>query len=285
MKRHATRSAYANRIDRVLRHIGADLDHRHSLEDLARIACLSQFHFHRVFRVLTGETPDEAVRRMRLHRAAIELINSSVTVERIARRAGYGSVVAFTRAFSASYGLAPVAYRLSRGKHPIGHATHHKENAMYDIKIGHSPGYRLLGLSHAGDYHQIARAFERVGAYAGAHGLVGPVTDFIGIYFDDPQTVPTAQLRSFAGISVDETVDGEGEFQIMQIPSGPVATLLFKGPYPELEQVYQHLYREWLPASGREPADHPCFERYLNSPQEVLPTELLTEILMPLKAA
>jgi len=156
---------------------------------------------------------------------------------------------------------------------------------MYDVKISKTTGCRLLGLSHSGDYHQIASVFDRVGAYGAAHGLVGPTTDFIGIYFDDPQTVPTAKLRSFAGIGVSEAIKADGDFQIMTIPAGSVATLLFKGPYPELERVYQSRYREWLPASGREPADHPCFERYLNSPQEVPPTELLTEIVMPLKAA
>ncbi len=284
MKRQATRNAYAERIDRVLRHIGANLDRRHSLDDLAEVACLSSYHLHRVFRMLTGETPDEALRRMRLHRAAIELINSSSTVERIAHRAGYGSVVAFTRAFGARYGHSPAVYRRSRQSHPFGHVPQHKATVMYDVKISKTTGYRLLGLHHSGDYHQIASAFDRVGAYGAAHGLVNPTTDFIGIYFDDPQTVPTAKLRSFAGIGVSEAVKPDGDFQIMTIPAGPVATLLFKGPYPELERVYQSLYREWLPASGREPADHPCFERYLNSPQEVPPTELLTEIVMPLKA-
>lgn len=285
MKRQSTRNAYADRIDRVLRYIGADLDRRHSLDDLAEVACLSAFHLHRVFRMLTGETPDDAVRRMRLHRAAVELVNSSRAVERIARRAGYGSVEAFTRAFAASYGHPPVAYRRSRASRPFGHVPQIAENVMLDIKISQTQGYRLLGLPHAGDYHQIARAFERIGAYGSAHGLVSPTTDFIGIYFDDPETVAPSKLRSFAGISVGPDVKADGEFQIMTVPAGPAATLLYKGPYVELERVYQYLYREWLPASGHEPADHPCFERYLNGPQEVPPSELLTEIVMPLKAA
>jgi AraC-like DNA-binding protein len=121
MERQATRNASADRIDRVLRPICASLDQRQILDNLADVASLTLWHLHRVFRMLTGEMPDQALRRMRLHRTAIELINSLATAERIAHRAGNGSVVAFMRAFGKRYGHAPVAYRCRVRTHPIGH--------------------------------------------------------------------------------------------------------------------------------------------------------------------
>ena len=51
-----------------------------------------------------------------------------------------------------------------------------------------------------------------------------------------------------------------------------------------MKAAYQWLYGEWLVRSGREPADAPVFEAYLNSPVDTPPTELLTEICLPLNA-
>jgi AraC family transcriptional regulator len=47
--------------------------------------------------------------------------------------------------------------------------------------------------------------------------------------------------------------------------------------------AYDWLYGQWLPSSGREAADAPVFEDYLNSPRDTLPTELRTDIYLPLK--
>jgi len=77
------------------------------------VACLSPYHFHRVYRAMRGETTADTVRRLRLHRAAVDLIAGELPVARVARRAGYGSQEAFTRAFKAAYGVPPARYRAS----------------------------------------------------------------------------------------------------------------------------------------------------------------------------
>ena len=67
------------------------------------------------------------------------------------------------------------------------------------------------------------------------------------------------------------------------VPSMLCASVVHKGPYAELEAPYRYLFREWLPPSGREAGDHPCFEEYLNNPRELPPSEWLTRISLPLK--
>src|SRR3954469_18997591 len=90
---------YAQRVERVHAYLAAHLDRDVDLDRLAGIACFSSFHFHRIYHALQGETVAESVRRMRLHRAALDLIEGALPVARIAARAGYGSQAAFTRAF------------------------------------------------------------------------------------------------------------------------------------------------------------------------------------------
>jgi AraC family transcriptional regulator len=263
----------AGRIGRVVAALHRDLDRDWRLDDLAAIACWSPYHFHRIYRALQGETPDETLRRLRLHRAAVELIRSAADVERVARRAGYSSAAAFTRAFSSAYGRPPAAFRKQV-------ATSKENVTMYEVVISQQPARRLVGLPHLGDYQQIGSAFERLGPLAAARGLraLGPL---IGVYFDDPQSTPREKLRSFAGAPCEG--EAAPPLETLELPAGRAASVIHKGPYARLLDAYDHLYAAWLPTSGEEPADSPCFEIYLNDPTQTPPTEWLTQVVMPLK--
>ena len=69
----------------------------------------------------------------------------------------------------------------------------------------------------------------------------------------------------------------------MTIVGGEYAVLRHKGPYADMRGSYQFLYGTWLPQSGREPADAPCVEEYLNTPRDTAPTELTSDIYLPLR--
>ena len=73
MNRPVTRESYARRLNRVAEHIWAHLDAPLDLAQLAEVACLSPFHFHRIYRAMIGETVAETVSRLRLQRASMEL--------------------------------------------------------------------------------------------------------------------------------------------------------------------------------------------------------------------
>ena len=53
--------------------------------------------------------------------------------------------------------------------------------------------------------------------------------------------------------------------------------------HADLDVAYSWLYHNWLPQSGREPGDAPCFEEYLNDPRSLPPQEWLTAVNLPLK--
>src|SRR5215510_7392392 len=113
MNERTAAAAYADRLERVFTWLATHLDDAIDLARLADVAALSPYHFHRVYRAVQGETVTDTVRRLRLHRAAVELITGELPVARIATRAGYGSQEAFTRAFKAAYAVPPARYRAS----------------------------------------------------------------------------------------------------------------------------------------------------------------------------
>lgn len=78
---------------------------------LAENANYSRFHFQRLFREQTGETPGDCRRRLRLERAAYQLQQSTLSITAIAFDALYESLEGFSRAFRRAYGVAPSRYR------------------------------------------------------------------------------------------------------------------------------------------------------------------------------
>ena len=276
---------YSRRIERVVQHIGAHLDDTLDLAKLAEIACFSPYHFHRIYRSVTGETVADTIRRERLHRAAGDLVRGQGTIVRIARTAGYGSVAAFTRAFAADYGIPPAQYRRQgRLLSPARHSDD-EELAMYSVQLRQIEPLRLAAFDHVGPYMEIGPVFERLFAWAGGRGLLRPDTRMIGLYYDDPAAVPAAKLRSKACVTLPDGVTPDADAQLVKLPGGRHAVVQHKGPYAELEQAYRWLYREWLPSSGLEPEDRPIFEEYLNNPRELPPSEWLTDICLPLQEA
>ena len=73
------RQTYLDRIERVRAHIRADLDAPLDLDALAEVACMSRFHWHRIYQAMSGETTAQTVRRLRLARAAEDLAPGSYT--------------------------------------------------------------------------------------------------------------------------------------------------------------------------------------------------------------
>lgn len=282
MNKPLTARDYHRRIELVIAHIGAHLDDPLDLDALAAVACFSPYHFHRIYRSLMGETAAETMRRLRLHRASGDIVQSKTPVARIARRAGYGSVAAFTRAFAAVYGVPPAQYRRRGRLMAPPSEPDAPENAMYPVTIKTLQPVHLIALRHSGPYMEIGPVFERLYAWAGGRGLVGPETRSLGIYYDDPAAVPAAKLRSAAGVTVPAGTKAEGPAELIDLQGGRHAVLTHQGPYAELENAYRWLYKDWLPKSGEEPADRPIFEEYLNDPRTLPPKEWLTAVCLPL---
>ncbi len=106
-----TKTTFSEGIDRLIRVIGLMLDETTNGDALASEACLSRYHFQRVFRRHLGETPGTLRRRLLLERAAYRLNATSYSVTEIAFDAGYDSLEGFCRAFHRAYGVSPSHYR------------------------------------------------------------------------------------------------------------------------------------------------------------------------------
>jgi AraC family transcriptional regulator len=87
------------------------LDGPLSLKDLAKSACMSRFHFDRVFRELTGIRPGQYLTAMRIAHARDMLMTTEETVSEICFSVGYNSLGTFTRRFTELVGVSPQRMR------------------------------------------------------------------------------------------------------------------------------------------------------------------------------
>jgi AraC family transcriptional regulator len=292
MKSMTNQTYYADRLARVTAYIHEHLDSELDLNKLADIACLSPHHWHRTYQALQGETAAATVKRLRLHRAAGYLAQSTMPVDTIAEKSGYTSVQAFTRAFNAVFGIPPARYR-KEGSHTTFdiHGDANDESALnaHPVAIREVAPLKLWTVAHTGSYMGVGQAFDALYGWLGARNMISPEARSIGVYFDDPTAVEEDKLRSAAGIVVEglrdagATPPADSPMAVTNIAGGTYAVLRHIGPYADMRSAYQWMFGVWLVQSGWEAADGPIFEDYINSPRDTAPTELISDIYVPLR--
>jgi AraC family transcriptional regulator len=172
-----------NRVtDYIYDHLDDDID----LNKLADIAHLSPYHWHRIYTAIRGETIANTVKRLRLHRAAGYLAQTSMRVDDIAKKSGYANPQSFNRIFKSVYGMPPAQYRRT-GSHTQFPPLNPKQGAskMYDIKIENLAGVQASSIQHTGSYMQIGKAFDQLMSWLGARNLLNDDIRMFGIFCDD----------------------------------------------------------------------------------------------------
>lgn len=87
------------------------LDDELSMTSASKRAGFSEYHFHRIFSSLVGESIADYIRARRLSQAALELKQSDESILALSLKYGFDSQETFTRAFKRLFGLTPGAFR------------------------------------------------------------------------------------------------------------------------------------------------------------------------------
>lgn len=102
---------WIKRFSRVLDYIEERLDQEIRLEEMARIACLSEFNLQKVFSILAEMPLGEYTRRRKLSNSLYDLLETDRKIIYIALRYGYESADSYTRAFRRYFGKTPAQAR------------------------------------------------------------------------------------------------------------------------------------------------------------------------------
>jgi len=290
--RASTREDYETRVIRTQLYIQRNIEtSRLSLEELAEVACFSPYHFHRIFRAITGESVKEYIRRLRLERAAFQLAQTDRSVLNVALDAGYETHESFTRAFRRRFGRSPSEHRADRKTaHVAAPSTltatileQHGENVV-EVKVQELEPMLVASVRHTGPYGECHAAWKTLCGDPAVAQTFGPHTKMLGISYDDPDVTDADKIRYDACATIlEEQEFGEG-VSTQTVAGGRYAVAIHNGSYNGLADCYKYLYGQWLPDSGYEPAMAPCIEVYLTNPETTPEDEAKTEIRIPLKS-
>jgi AraC family transcriptional regulator len=324
-RRQYLRQEYMARINRVIDHIDLNLDHSLKLESLAGVANFSPFHFHRIFKAIVGETLNQFIQRLRLEKAAAQLIdNPKKSITEIAFDCGFSGSATFARAFRDAFGVSASQWRgdghrkdskirktnrkvnQAIGKfskdvdvsvfYSDGETNYPKPkwritmeaNSAIDVEIREIPEMSVAYVRHIGPYQGDSALFEglinKLMTWAGPRGLIRfPETQLLAVYHDDPNITEADKLRTSICITVPSDTQIDGDVGKMNIPAGRYAVVHVEVADDEFQSAYDAIYGGWLPESGYQPDDRPCFEIYLNDPKQHPEGKHITDICVPVK--
>jgi AraC family transcriptional regulator len=107
----STREELYRRLIRTTDYMAAHYARELSLDELANVACLSKFHFIRLFKTVFRQSPHQYITTLRMLEAGKLLRHSSFEVQQIGTLVGYDNNSSFSRAFLKHSGVSPLAFR------------------------------------------------------------------------------------------------------------------------------------------------------------------------------
>ncbi|MGF1720811.1 AraC family transcriptional regulator [Vibrio kyushuensis] len=268
-----------NRIEAVIEHIDSHLDETLSVSDLSAVSCWSRWQLQRVFQTYTGMSVAQYVREQKLSKAAEQVLRRDKKMVDIAYQYGFGSEVAFSRTFSAFFGISPKRYQ-QRGtrdgiKGPCERPILDFPNCealtegFFQVRIEHASEQRIYGvkqrvrglLSSEPDFNvsvpcawnefkdQCSRSFSSQ-------------TRWVGV-IDAQNNADEGELTYLAGTdNLSDVSHKAGEFESVVVEENDFAVLPFSGQIKQFAQAVEWLVLHWLPSSGYTAVEAPELEIY-----------------------
>jgi AraC family transcriptional regulator len=259
-----------------------------SLEDIAEAAHFSEFHFHRIFSAVVGETPQQFLNRVRLERAANFLVkNPTRSITQIAIDCGFSSPATFARSFKKHFGITANEYRKVPEKPMSFGVLPPKDDGKlpeFTIEICNLPGWNLVYVSNLKGYHfdLIQQAWNQLYRWASAHDLVTDETRAVGVSLDDPLITPPEKCRYYACLSVPDEITPQPPIGFMKLASSKCVVAHVTCAAEQIRGVFMYIYRDWLLDSGYQPADLPPCEVYEPACDTTPPGQYTLDICIPI---
>lgn len=133
------------------------------------------------------------------------------------------------------------------------------------VEIHRLEAKQVAAFRLVGPWHETApQGFARLSEWVDRHQLAG---DWLAIYYDNPGVVPPEKLRIDTGISVPQgfVLPGESEgVELRTLPGGTYGVAKVVVSDGDFSTPWLEFFDDWLPDSGYQRAEGPCFDHYLN---------------------
>ena len=266
---------YLKQVRRGIDFIESHLDQECHAADVARHACVSRWHFQRLFKALTNETLKSYIRARRLANALVTLHNRQAPILEIALESGFQSQAAFTRAFKQMFDMTPARYRalgkrtqfVRKPRIDESYLRHLRSSVSLKPTMVRRPRMRLVGLRTS--FYGIDSDKSNMGEklpplwsafLARSREVADAATKYLyGVVLPTPGK---EQLDYLAGALVPDDTEVPGGMVSVSIPPATYAEFTHRGLPSALNQTVNYIYANWLCATKRRHTYGPDLELY-----------------------
>lgn len=280
-QKQETKNIHYQTIRKITTYINNHLFEDIDTKSLISMSMLSEFHFRRVFKSVTGENLATYIQRLRLEQIAHILISTDHTLDQIVRQTNYQTKFGLSKAFRKHFGISTLVYRKKYRQTTTNHKLLQIEPEIRSV-------YNMNVLFvEVGDSYKNRKKYQfkwdRLSHHMEQNKLELSNSKFVSISLDDPLITPTEKCRFYLGVIIPNNTEIETELNVLQVPKGLYAVFRHTGNYISLHQLYRTIYEEWFPLSSYRPKGTLTFEKYINSPRTTKMSELITEVYIPVE--
>lgn len=271
--------------------IEKSLEDNFKIADVASAACMSKFHFQRMFSMLTGVTVAEYIRRRRLTMAAQELTHSKRKVIDVALKYGYETPESFSKAFRKIHGLAPSAVnqnsQLLKAYPKLSFQIQLKGDVEMDYKIVEKDEFHVVGKGirtttvNGENQRAIPRFWDESNSNGFAKELEKDCSSLglIGVCMDFDST---QEKLTYFICTEKNRQDLPSDWEEKIIPASTWAVFESIGAMPDaIPKTWDRIFSEWFPSTGYEHAGGPELEVY-SKPGSIRSENYCCEVWIPI---
>jgi len=272
------------RINGVIDHIEKHISEELSLEKLARLANMSKFHFHRTFKMITQEAPNEYISRKRIEKiASLLTINTNESISSLSTKYGFENLSSFSRAFKKYYGMSATKFRseaktysviTSSEKSKIGKKTILSKAYIYEseklkewmsnkasINVQFLPVTMLAYVRHWGSPYTINVAFDKLLGWCKTkdNGLISD--SFYILFHDNPSLTEEYKIQQSAGVLIKNTKVSLSDISTIELPSQKYIIGQFDITESEFEKAWDSMIF-WINEHNLKPKEDLRFEKF-----------------------
>lgn len=257
---------YIQRVNRAIDYIEANYHTKISTLDLADVSAFSEYHFHRIFKLVTGETVNQYIKRLKMGKAKRNLVLDNKSITDIAFDFGYKSSANFARDFKQYYNQSASSVR-NQGINKNALIPNSDLNMEYiGIRDLEERTLMYKRVPTGYDTVHIQKAFQELLGFIHKNNISYRDVTSIGIGYDDPDYIEPQKCRYDACIHLKKDMGLDiGDFNSRVFDPGKCAVYIFEGKADDFAIAWDYIFKTWISSDKYTLGNSPHFEEYLVS--------------------
>ena len=259
-----TEESHKEAIKRVLKYIDRNKEEKMTLDDLAKVAHISKYHFHRLFRGYIGVSLGQYIKLKRIERSMRDLTFGDQNILDVALSSGYENHASFVKAFKKELGCTPTEFRKMFKENRMKFMSKLRNKEPKLLEIVERAEIKTNYVREMGSYFESpSRAWKKVWERIREINLDWAPLEFYSMSLDNPheEGIEEKNQRFDAHVAApkhEELLD-KLNFEKGLIAGGKYAVFCHIGPYETLGDSFHYIFAHWVYKEDKKLRNVPAF--------------------------